>query len=126
MHGEIKIEKVAFKGWQNSYRISNRLVALIVTGDIGENPSSTPNIGASIATCGSKNSQMMQSTDRCCRCCLLQDQLSKQNRCQDELTWKTSQIKWWDRYVYEGAHGGISFAFDALSLPTRRHYAASS
>ena len=35
VHGEIKVEKVAYKGWQNCYRVSNGEVELIVTGDVG-------------------------------------------------------------------------------------------
>ncbi len=35
MHEGIKVEKVEYKGWRNSYRISNSLVELIATGDVG-------------------------------------------------------------------------------------------
>ena len=31
----VKIEKTNFKGWPNSYRISNGTVEVIVTGDVG-------------------------------------------------------------------------------------------
>lgn len=31
----VKVEKVAYKGWQNCYRVSNGEVELIVTGDVG-------------------------------------------------------------------------------------------
>src|SRR4029077_18781182 len=33
--GAVKIEKINFKGWPNSYRMSNGEVELVVTGDIG-------------------------------------------------------------------------------------------
>ena len=32
---EVKIEKIAWKGWPNCYRVSNGEVELIVTGDVG-------------------------------------------------------------------------------------------
>ena len=32
---EVKVEKTAYKGWQNCYRVSNGEVELIVTGDVG-------------------------------------------------------------------------------------------
>ena len=35
VHGEIQVEKVGYKGWQNCYRVSNGEVELIVTGDVG-------------------------------------------------------------------------------------------
>jgi hypothetical protein len=35
VRGEVKVEKVAYKGWQNCYRVSNGEVELIVTGDVG-------------------------------------------------------------------------------------------
>ena len=33
--GAVKVEKVSYKGWPNSYRVSNGEVELIVTGDVG-------------------------------------------------------------------------------------------
>ena len=35
LHAEVKVEKVAYKGWRNCYRVSNGEVELIVTGDVG-------------------------------------------------------------------------------------------
>jgi hypothetical protein len=32
---QVKVEKVEYKGWRNSYRVSNGEVELVVTGDIG-------------------------------------------------------------------------------------------
>src|SRR5579872_187145 len=32
---EVKVEKTAYKGWQNCYRVSNGQIELIVTGDVG-------------------------------------------------------------------------------------------
>jgi hypothetical protein len=32
---EVKVEKIEYKGWRNSYRVSNGEVELVVTGDIG-------------------------------------------------------------------------------------------
>ncbi len=31
----VKIEKTSFKGWPNSYRVTNGQVELIVTSDVG-------------------------------------------------------------------------------------------
>src|SRR6516164_5989302 len=31
----VSVEKVAYKGWQNCYRVSNGTVEVIVTGDVG-------------------------------------------------------------------------------------------
>jgi hypothetical protein len=35
MHNPLQIEKLAYKGWPNSYRVSNGAVELVITGDIG-------------------------------------------------------------------------------------------
>lgn len=35
VRGEINVEKIAYKGWQNCYRVSNGEVELIITGDVG-------------------------------------------------------------------------------------------
>jgi hypothetical protein len=35
VRGEINVEKIAYKGWQNCYRVSNGEVELILTGDVG-------------------------------------------------------------------------------------------
>jgi len=32
---DVKVEKVAYKGWPNSYRVANGEVELVVTGDVG-------------------------------------------------------------------------------------------
>lgn len=34
-HAEVKVEKIAWKGWPNCYRVSNGEVELIVTSDVG-------------------------------------------------------------------------------------------
>jgi hypothetical protein len=33
--GEVKVEKVEYKGWKNCYRVSNGEVEVVVTGDVG-------------------------------------------------------------------------------------------
>jgi len=33
--GEVRVEKVEYKGWHNCYRVTNGEVELIVTGDVG-------------------------------------------------------------------------------------------
>ena len=35
LQSQVKTEKVNYKGWPNSYRVSNGQVELIVTGDVG-------------------------------------------------------------------------------------------
>jgi hypothetical protein len=35
VHAETKVEKIEYKGWRNCYRVSNGLVELLVTGDVG-------------------------------------------------------------------------------------------
>src|SRR5437660_12721163 len=35
LHAQVKVEKVNYKGWPNSYRVSNGQIELIVTGDVG-------------------------------------------------------------------------------------------
>src|SRR5258706_6776416 len=35
LHSQVKVEKVNYKGWPNSYRVSNGRVELVVTGDVG-------------------------------------------------------------------------------------------
>jgi hypothetical protein len=35
VQAEVKVEKTAYKGWKNCYRVSNGEVELIVTGDVG-------------------------------------------------------------------------------------------
>src|SRR6516225_10413308 len=35
VHGEVKVEKIEYKGWPNCYRVSNGEVELVVTGDVG-------------------------------------------------------------------------------------------
>jgi hypothetical protein len=35
LHGQVKTEKVNYKGWPNSYRVSNGQVELVVTADVG-------------------------------------------------------------------------------------------
>jgi hypothetical protein len=35
LQGQVKTEKVNYKGWPNSYRVSNGQIDLIVTGDVG-------------------------------------------------------------------------------------------
>jgi hypothetical protein len=35
LQAEVKVEKIAYKGWKNCYRVSNGEVELIVTGDVG-------------------------------------------------------------------------------------------
>src|SRR5437588_701949 len=35
VQAEVKVEKTAYKGWNNCYRVSNGEVELIVTGDVG-------------------------------------------------------------------------------------------
>jgi len=35
LNAEINVEKTTYKGWQNSYRVSNGQIELIVTGDVG-------------------------------------------------------------------------------------------
>ena len=32
---DVKVEKMEYKGWRNSYRVSNGEVELVVTGDVG-------------------------------------------------------------------------------------------
>ena len=34
-NGEVKVEKIEYKGWHNCYRVSNGEVELVVTGDVG-------------------------------------------------------------------------------------------
>ncbi len=35
LRAEVKVEKTAYKGWQNCYRVTNGKIELIVTGDVG-------------------------------------------------------------------------------------------
>src|SRR5882724_3615714 len=32
---DVKVEKIEYKGWRNSYRVSNGEIELVVTGDVG-------------------------------------------------------------------------------------------
>jgi hypothetical protein len=35
VHADVKVEKIAYKGWSNCYRVSNGEVELVVTSDVG-------------------------------------------------------------------------------------------
>src|SRR5258708_31876930 len=35
LHSQVKTEKMNYKGWPNSYRVSNRQIEVVVTGDVG-------------------------------------------------------------------------------------------